>query len=400
MKIKVNENYRLLEKNYLFSEVARRVARFREAHPEAKIIHLGIGDVTLPLPKAVTRAMAAAVEEMGSQETFRGYAPEAGYDFLLEAIQRHYQRFGVELALGEIFSCDGAKSDVANLTELFGQNLVCIPDPVYPVYVDSNRMLGREIAFVPATEENEYLPGPAELEDAVGATPEGVIIYLCSPNNPTGAVYDRAQLEEWVKFARATGSLIIFDSAYESFIAGDFPHSIFEVEGAKECAIEVASLSKSAGFTGTRCSWTVVPAGLEAGGMNLNEMWSRRQTTKFNGVPYVVQRGAEAALSPEGEAECEALVAYYRENAELMGSVFDECGIAYTGGAQSPYLWVSCPGGLGSWEFFDRLLEDVHVVGTPGAGFGKYGEGHLRLTSFGSHESTAEACERLRHYLS
>ena len=396
MKIRMNDNYRLLEKNYLFSEVARRVACYREAHPEARVLRLSVGDVTLPLPTVVTRAMAAAVEEMASEETFRGYAPEAGYDFLLEAIRSYYLRFGVELATSEIFASDGAKSDVANLSELFGQNLVAIPDPVYPVYLDSNRMLGREVVFVPATEENDYLPGPVALEDALGHAVEGAIIYLCSPNNPTGAVYSRAGLAAWVDFARATGSLIIFDSAYEAFITGDFPHSIFEIEGAEECAIEVASLSKTAGFTGTRCSWTVVPEGLEAEGLSLNEMWLRRQTTKFNGVPYVVQRGAEAALSDEGIAECRELVAYYRENARIIASALEERGVAFTGGTQSPYLWLTCPGGLGSWEFFDLLLEKAQVVGTPGAGFGSFGEGHFRLTSFGSRETTIEACERLR----
>ena len=392
MKIKINENYKNVAKSYLFSEIGARVGRYTAAHPEAKIVRLGIGDVTLPLTKSVTEAMTDAVAEMADRATFRGYAPEFGYDFLLEAIRGHYARFGVSLGTEEIFASDGAKSDVGNITELFGDNTVLIPDPVYPVYLDSNLMAGRRVEFLRATEENAFLPTPDGLDG------EGYMIYLCSPNNPTGAVYDRAGLSEWVDFANRTGSLIIFDSAYEAYISGDYPHSIYEIEGARGCAIEICSFSKTAGFTGTRCSWTVVPSELTAGGVQIREMWARRQATKFNGVPYVVQRGAEAALSERGYAECLELVKYYMENAALIAGVMRERGIFFTGGTSSPYIWMKCPGG-DSWAFFDRLLSEAGIVGTPGAGFGSCGEGYFRLTSFGSRESTAEAVERLRWFL-
>lgn len=392
MKIRINENYKNVAKSYLFSEIGARVGRYSAAHPEAKIVRLGIGDVTLPLTKSVTEAMAAAVAEMADKSTFRGYAPEFGYDFLLEAIREHYKRFGVTLGSQEIFASDGAKSDVGNITELFGDNTVLIPDPVYPVYLDSNLMAGRRVEFLRAAEENEFLPTPE------GLSGEGYIIYLCSPNNPTGAVYDYKGLSEWVDFANRTGSLIIFDSAYEAYISGECPHSIYEIEDARGCAIEICSFSKTAGFTGTRCSWTVVPSELSAGGTSIREMWARRQATKFNGVPYVVQRGAEAALSERGYAECMELVKYYMENAALISGVMREKGIFFTGGISSPYIWMKCPGG-DSWAFFDRLLSEIQVVGTPGAGFGSCGEGYFRLTSFGSRESTEEAVKRLRRFL-
>ncbi len=392
MKIKINENYRSVGKSYLFSEIASRVAKFTAAHPEARMIRLGIGDVTLPLTPAVTSAMSAAVSEMAEKSTFRGYAPEFGYDFLLEAIKRRYERFGVALGTSEIFVSDGAKSDVGNITELFGDNTVLIPDPVYPVYLDSNLMAGRRVEFLPATEENGFLPMPD------GIRGEGYIIYICSPNNPTGAVYDREMLAAWVDFANRTGSLIIFDAAYEAYISDGCPHSIYEIEGARACAVEICSLSKDAGFTGTRCSWTVVPSELTAGGMSLCEMWGRRQATKFNGVPYVVQRGAEAALSDTGREECLGLVKYYMENATRLASVLRKRGVTFTGGVSSPYIWLKCTGTGSSWEFFDRLLTEANIVGTPGAGFGKCGEGYFRLTAFGSHEATDEAAARLRTF--
>lgn len=393
MKIQINENYKSVKKSYLFSEIASRVNAFTRSHPERKLVRLGIGDVTLPLTASVTSAMQAAVSEMAEASTFRGYAPEFGYDFLRSAIAKHYERFGVHLRESEIFVSEGAKSDLGNITELFGDNPVLIPDPVYPVYLDSSVMAGRRVSFLAATEENGFLPLP---DDTL--TDEGYIIYLCSPNNPTGAVYDRGGLSAWIDFALRTGSLIIFDSAYEAYIRGDRPHSVYEIDGARDCAIEVCSLSKTAGFTGTRCSWTVVPSPLTAGGMSLCEMWGRRQATKFNGVPYVVQRGAEAALSDTGYAECKALVSYYMENAALIASVLHEKGIFFTGGTSSPYIWMKCPGG-DSWEFFDRLLTCAGVVGTPGAGFGRMGEGYFRLTAFASRESTAEAVLRLRRFL-
>ena len=393
MKIKINENYKNLKKSYLFSEIAKRIQAYSEENPSAKIIRLGIGDVTLPLTKSVTQAMTKAVAEMGARETFRGYAPDNGYDFLREAISRHYKRFGVDIPVEEISVSDGAKSDVGNITEIFGDNPVLIPDPVYPVYYDSNVMSGRRISFIRADETNGFLPMPE------GLSGEGYIIYLCSPNNPTGAVYDHAGLKRWVDFAVSTGSLILYDSAYEAYIHGNFPHTIYEIEGARACAVEICSFSKTAGFTGTRCSWTVVPSELSAGGMSLREMWERRQATKFNGVPYVVQRGAEAALSDAGYAECMELVNYYMENAALIAGVLREKGIFFTGGTSSPYIWMRCPAGMDSWSFFDSLLHGIQVVGTPGAGFGECGEGYFRLTSFGSREATKEAVERLRGFL-
>lgn len=393
MKIKINENYKNLKKSYLFSEIAKRVKAYSEENPSAKIIRLGIGDVTLPLTRSVTEAMTKAVAEMGERETFHGYAPDNGYDFLREAISRHYKRFGVDIPVEEISVSDGAKSDVGNITELFGDNPVLIPDPVYPVYYDSNVMSGRRISFIRADETNGFLPMPE------GLSGEGYIIYLCSPNNPTGAVYDHAGLKRWVDFAVSTGSLILYDSAYEAYIHGNFPHTIYEIEGARACAIEICSFSKTAGFTGTRCSWTVVPSELSAGGMSLREMWERRQATKFNGVPYVVQRGAEAALSDAGYAECMELVNYYMENAALIAGVLREKGLFFTGGTSSPYIWMRCPSGMDSWSFFDSLLHGIQVVGTPGAGFGECGEGYFRLTSFGSREATEEAVARLRGFL-
>ncbi len=393
MKILLNDNYKNLKKNYLFSEIGARVRAYSEAHPDANIVRLGIGDVTLPLTKSVTVAMAKAVAEMADKATFRGYSPEYGYDFLLSAIANHYKRYGVTLACDEIFVSDGAKSDVGNITELFGDNPVLIPDPVYPVYLDSNIMAGRRVSFLRAGEENGFLPTPE------GLSGEGYIIYICSPNNPTGAVYDRAGLSEWVNFAAKSGSLIIFDNAYEAYINGDYPHSIYEIEGARGCAVEICSFSKTAGFTGTRCSWTVVPRELSSGGVSLCEMWGRRQATKFNGVPYVVQRGAEAALSDEGFRECRELVGYYMENAALISGVMRDKGIYFTGGTSSPYIWMKCPDGCLSWTFFDKLLSEAEVVGTPGAGFGACGEGFFRLTSFGSREATEEAVRRLYRFL-
>lgn len=396
MKIKINESFKNISQSYLFSEIARRVNTFSAENPDAKVIRLGIGDVTRPLTPSVTGAMHAAVDEMGVRESFRGYAPEHGYDFLREAIVRHYSRFSVTLSPSEIFVSDGAKSDLGNLVDILGNNKILVPDPVYPVYVDSNVMSGRSITYVEAGEKNGFLPTPSEL-DGVG---EGCVIYMCSPNNPTGAVYTKEGLAEWVSFARESGSLIIFDSAYEAFIRDDsLPHSIYEIDGARECAIEVCSLSKSAGFTGTRCGWTVVPEELCASGLKLSAMWERRQATKFNGTAYVVQRAAEAALSDGGRRECMKSIDYYMANASLIASLLKEKGIFFTGGENSPYIWLKCPGKMDSWSFFDYLLTRANVVGTPGAGFGSCGEGYFRLTSFGTHEATAEAAERLRKLL-
>ncbi len=389
MKIKINQHFGEIKESYLFSEIAQRVRAYSAANPDKKIIRLGIGDVTLPLTKSVIGAMHGAVDEMAEQSSFRGYAPEYGYDFLRQAIADYYGRMGVALSAGEIFVSDGAKSDIGNLVDIFGENEILIPDPVYPVYVDSNLMSGRKITLLEANAENGFLPMPQ------GLAKKPYVIYLCSPNNPTGAVYTREQLRAWVDYANESGSVILFDSAYESYIKGDYPHSAYEIEGARSCVIEICSLSKTAGFTGTRCGWTVLPDELEADGVKLSKLWARRQATKFNGVPYVIQRAAEAAVSETGHAEAMELVRYYMENAKILSEFLKSKGIWFTGGENSPYLWLRCPDGMGSWEFFDYLLQNAQVVGTPGEGFGKCGEGYFRLTSFGSRESTLEAVKRL-----
>lgn len=391
----VNGNYAKLKDSYLFSDIAARVAAFTKAHPEKKLIKMGIGDVTLPLAPVVVDAMTKAVQEMGKKETFRGYGPEQGYDFLHEAIVAYYARHGVELDSKEIFISDGAKSDCGNMTDLFDDsNVILVPDPVYPVYVDTNLMRGRKILYMNGTPENGFLPMP---DFDVKAD----IVYLCSPNNPTGAVYTRDQLAVWVEYAKKYDAILLYDAAYEAFITDEnIPRSIYEVPGAKDYAIEICSFSKTAGFTGTRCGYTVVPLGLkrkspEGKEMSLNKMWLRRQTTKFNGVNYIVQRGAEAAMSPEGEKECGEMLAYYRENARMIMETFDKKGYKYFGGKYSPYVWMQCPNHMGSWEYFDHLLNDLAIVGTPGVGFGTMGEGYLRLSAFGTHEGTKEAMERI-----
>lgn len=390
MKIKVNENFAKVKESYLFSEIGKKVRAYQAAHPEKQVIRLGIGDVTLPLAPVVIDAMQKAVAEMGVKETFRGYPPEYGHAFLREAISAYYARKGIKVAADDVFVSDGAKSDVGNIVDILGRNTVLIPSPVYPVYMDSNLMSGNRIELLEAGEADGFLGTPDLLDG------ETYVIYICSPNNPTGAVYDRAGLKAWVDYALASGSLIIFDSAYEAFIKGDYPHSIYEIEGAEKCAIEICSFSKMAGFTGTRCAWCVVPETLETeGGFNLKKMWARRQATKFNGVSYPVQRGAEAALSEEGVKQCAALVDYYLENAKIIDEMLTRKGVWHTGGTSSPYIWLKCPNGMSGWEFFDMLLEKVQVVGTPGEGFGDAGEGFFRLTAFGSREATEEAVKRL-----
>ena len=391
----VNGNYCNLKETYLFADIARKVNAFVAANPERKLIRLGIGDVTKPLAPCVIEAMEKAVQEMGVQATFRGYGPEQGYGFLHEALIKYYASFGVELASDEIFVSDGAKSDCGNITDIFdNSNTILIPDPVYPVYLDTNIMCGRNVIYMQGAPENNCLPMP---NDDVKAD----IIYLCSPNNPTGSAYNKEQLEAWVAYARKNNAVILYDAAYEAFITDPaIPRSIFTIEGAKECAIELCSLSKTAGFTGTRCGYTIVPHGLvrktaDGKDMELNAMWLRRQTTKFNGVPYIIQRGAEAVFTEEGIKQCRENIAFYQENARIMMAGFDKLGIKYFGGVHSPYLWVQCPNGMSSWEFFDFLLEKLAVVGTPGVGFGSMGEGYLRLTAFGSRENTIEAMERI-----
>lgn len=385
--MKINENYANLEQSYLFSTIAKKVNEYTAQNPDKKVIKLGIGDVTLPLCKAVTEALHKAVDEMGVQATFRGYGPEQGYDFLRKAVQKYYAKRNVELELDEIFISDGAKSDLGNILDLFSKdNTVLVPDPVYPVYVDTNVMAGRKVVYVDANGENEFLPLPDKNVQAD-------IIYICSPNNPTGAAYNKEQLQAWVDYAKSMNAIILFDAAYECFVSDEnLPRSIFEIEGAKDCAIEFCSLSKTAGFTGTRCGYTVVPKALGV----LNKMWVRRQTTKFNGVPYIVQRGAEAVFSEEGQKEIRENINYYKENAKVISDTLKSCGIWHVGGKHSPYIWLKCPNGMDSWTFFDYLLENAQVVGTPGAGFGKNGDGYFRLTSFGSKENTTEAMERFK----
>ncbi len=389
--MRLNKHYSELNESYLFSTIAHKVAEYQAAHPEKDVIRLGIGDVTLPLAKPVIEALHKAVDEMGHKETFRGYGPEQGYDFLREAIRKYYADRGVELELGEIFVSDGAKSDLGNLLDLFDvNNTVLVPDPVYPVYVDDNVMAGRTIRYMAANAENNFLPMPDDATDAD-------IVYLCSPNNPTGAAYTTAQLAQWVKWAKEHHAVILYDAAYECFVSEEgCARSIYEVEGAKEVAVEVCSFSKIAGFTGTRCGYTVVPFAIEQEGQSLNKMWLRRQTTKFNGVPYIVQRGAEAVFTEEGMKEIQQNLDYYRKNAAVIASALDEAGVWYCGGKNSPYVWMRCPAGMKSWDFFDWLLETANVVGTPGSGFGPCGEGYFRLTAFGDAAKTKEAAERLK----
>lgn len=391
---KINQHYRQLKDSYLFSDIARRVAAFSQAHPEKEIIRMGIGDVTLPLMPSVISSLHSAVEEMADASTFRGYGPEQGYGFLRDAIRAYYVRFGVQLDPDEIFVSDGAKSDLGNITDLFSaDNTVLIPDPVYPVYVDTNLMNGRKILYMNANAENGFLPMP---DPEVRAD----LIYLCSPNNPTGAVYTREQLAAWIDYALAQDAVLLFDAAYEAFIGdSSLPHSIFELPDAKRCAIEFCSLSKTAGFTGTRCGYTIIPKTLKIEGMSPNRMWNRRQATKFNGVPYIIQRGAEAAFSEEGVRQSQEMVAYYKKNTAVMAETLERCGVHFFGGVHSPYLWMECPDGMDSWTFFDYLLENAAIVGTPGAGFGINGEGYFRLTGFGSQQKTMEAMQRISSLL-
>ncbi len=391
--VKLNDNFFKLQESYLFSTTARKIREYSAANPDKPVIKMGIGDVTLPLIKQVADAIAKAGEGMATKEGFHGYGDEQGAAFLQEAILKYYGRIAnVALKKNEIFISDGAKSDVANFTDLFSNdNVIIIPDPVYPVYLDSNMMLGRKIVFIEGNEQNGFLPMPFE-----GL--KGDIVYLCSPNNPTGAVYNRDQLKTWVDFANKNGMIILFDAAYEAFIADDsLPHSIFEIEGAKTCAVEFCSLSKTAGFTGTRCGYTVVPEDIVIDGHSLNKMWLRRQTTKYNGTSYIIQKGAEEVFSESGIAECMKNIGYYKENARIMAKTMDELGIWYTGGINSPYIWLRC--GMDSWEFFDKLLNEIQVAGTPGSGFGKCGEGYFRLTAFNTHENTLEAMRRFKKLL-
>ncbi len=391
---KLNENYLNLKQSYLFSEIAHRVAAYQEKNPDKKIIRLGIGDVTRPIGSSVIKALHEGVDAQGNAATFKGYGPEQGYDFLRNAVVNYYAENGVSIDAGEVFISDGAKSDTGNITDLFAQdNVILIPDPVYPVYVDTNIMNGRNITYISANAENNFLPMPDPAQHAD-------IIYICSPNNPTGAAYNKEQLKVWVDYALANDAIILYDSAYECFITDKtLPRSIFAIEGAKKCAIEFCSLSKTAGFTGTRCGYTIVPKDLKFAAsngteMSLNAMWNRRQTTKFNGVSYIVQKGAAEVFSKEGMAQCRANIAYYQENARIIADCMEKNDIRYFGGINSPYVWFECPMGMESWEFFDYMLNNIQVVGTPGAGFGDNGKYFFRLTAFGTKENTIEAMER------
>lgn len=402
----VNENYQKLPGSYLFTEIARRTQAFSEEHPEVELIKMGIGDVTLPLAPAVIAAMHAAVDDLSHADSFHGYGPEQGYAFLREAIaENDFAARGIDIAPDEIFISDGAKSDTGNIGDIFSvDNRIAVCDPVYPVYVDTNAMAGRagsydaqaekwtDVVYMPTTAENGFAPAlPAQDVD---------IIYLCSPSNPTGTVLNAAELEKWVAYANEHDAVIMFDAAYERFIVeDDVPHSIYEIEGAKSCAIEFRSFSKTAGFTGARCGYTVVPRALVRDGQSLRDMWNRRQTTKFNGASYVIQRGAAAVYSPEGARQIEETLDYYRKNAQLIKAGLEKAGLEVYGAVNSPYIWCKTPAGMGSWEFFTLLLEKAGVITTPGAGFGPSGEGYIRLTAFGNADASKEAIARIQKLL-
>lgn len=400
---KINDNYQKLPGSYLFSTIGKKVSAYSAAHPEKKIIRLGIGDVTLPLAPAIIEALQAAVDEMGKAETFRGYAPDLGYDFLREAIaENDYRARKCDIGADEIFVSDGAKCDSGNIQEIFSlDNRIAVCDPVYPVYVDSNVMAGRageydsarevwsNVIYMPCTADNGFVPALPE------ETPD--LIYLCFPNNPTGAAVNRCQLQAWVDYALKVGAVILYDAAYEAYITEeDVPHSIYECQGAKSCAIELRSFSKNAGFTGLRLGFTVVPKELKCGGVSLHSMWARRHGTKYNGAPYIVQRAGEAVYSEAGKAQLKEQIAYYQKNAAYILGGLKDAGYTVSGGVNSPYIWLKVPAGMTSWEFFDCLLEKVNVVGTPGSGFGPSGEGYFRLTAFGSYENTVEAVDRIK----
>lgn len=400
---KVNTNFQKLPGSYLFSTIAKKVAAYSEANPNADIIRLGIGDVTQPIAPAMINALHSAVDEMGAADSFHGYAPDLGYPFLRETIAKNdYQLKGCDISADEIFVSDGAKSDSADIQELFAQDVkIAVCDPVYPVYVDSNVMAGRlgtydetlgkwsDLIYMPTTAENKFVPEfPKETPD---------VIYLCLPNNPTGTTLTKSQLQQWVDYANKNGSLIIFDAAYEAYISeDDVPHSIYECTGAKTCAIEIHSFSKNAGFTGVRLGYTVVPKDLVFDGVSLHGMWARRHGTKFNGAPYIIQRAGEAVYSPEGQAQIKEQVGYYMNNAKTIYTGLKDAGFEVYGGVNAPYIWLKTPQNMTSWDFFDYLLEKVQIVGTPGAGFGPSGEGYFRLTAFGSAENTVRAIERIK----
>ncbi len=399
---KVNENYLKLQGSYLFSNIAKKVAAYKDANPDKEVISLGIGDVTQPLAPAIIEALHSAVDEMAVAETFKGYAPDLGYEFLRTAIRDNdYKARGVDIALDEIFVSDGAKSDSGNIGDIFSSdNRIAVCDPVYPVYVDTNVMAGRtgefvngswsNVIYMPCTKATHFAPElPKETPD---------IIYLCFPNNPTGSTITKDELQKWVDYANEKGAVIIYDAAYEAYISEDnVPHTIYECDGAKTCAIELRSFSKNAGFTGTRLGFTVIPKELETNGVKLNALWARRHGTKFNGAPYIIQKAGEAVYSPEGKAQTQAQVAYYMNNAKIIKDGLAEAGFSVSGGVNAPYVWLETPDKMTSWDFFDYLLENANIVGTPGSGFGPSGEGYFRLTAFGTYENTLKAIERIKN---
>ncbi|MBE6047986.1 MAG: LL-diaminopimelate aminotransferase [Clostridium sp.] len=389
--LKINKNYLSLKDSYLFANIAHKVNAYKENNPDKNVISLGIGDVVLPICEPVVEALRVGVEDMSKKETFKGYGPEQGYMFLRNVLQDYYKGFNVKLDCDEIFVSDGAKSDLGNILDLFDKdNVVLIPDPVYPAYVDTNVMDGRKIIYSNSSIETGFLGMP-------DYNVKADLIYICSPNNPTGAAYNREQLTKWVEYAKEIGALILFDAAYEAFIESDeIPHSIYEIPGAKKCAIEVCSLSKTAGFTGLRCGYTIVPHALKFDGVELNKLWLRRQTTKYNGVPYIVQKAASAVFSKEGISKTKKVISYYKENAKIIAAALKELNIKYVGGENSPYIWLRCPNNTKSWDFFDKLLEEANIVGTPGVGFGNNGEGFFRLSCFAERDDVLEAVKRLK----
>ena len=389
-----NRHYAELKDSYLFYHIAQKTKAYLSEHPGTKLYRLGIGDVTLPLCNAVIKALHQAVDDQASQERFHGYMPECGADFLREAIAGYYAQRNVQLSADEIFVSSGASDELGDILDLFDRsNAAMIIEPAYPAYVDANIMAGRKIVHLPSDCSNGFLPEP-------DPSSEADLLYICSPNNPTGAVFDRAQLQKWVDYANAHGSIILFDAAYEAFIEQPgLPHSIFEIEGAKTCAIEICSLSKTAGFTGTRLGYTVIPKKLARGGMNMNDMWVRNRTTKTNGVSYIIQKGGAAVFTPEGQREIHQNIQLYKQNAKMLMQTLDALNVWYCGGKNAPYIWMKCPDGLGSWDFFDLLLNRIQVIGTPGEGFGACGEGYFRFSTFGSPEDTKEAAKRLYELL-
>ena len=393
-----NKNYENLKDSYLFYNIAQKTRAYLEKNPDKKLLRLGIGDVSLPLAPAVVKALHEAVDDQATKENFHGYMPECGAPFLRETIANYYKKRGVVLSSDEIFVSSGASDELGDILDLFGRDkTVMILEPAYPAYVDANIILGNTILHLAAGQENGFLPLPSEIPQEEDMRPD--LIYICSPNNPTGATYSHEGLQEWVDYANAVGAILLFDAAYEAFIEEDIPHSIFEIEGAKTCAIEICSLSKTAGFTGTRLGYTVIPKDLTRAGMNLNAMWVRNRTTKTNGVSYIIQKGGAAVFTPEGQKQTHDNIAVYKQNAKCIMEVLDKLGIWYTGGKNAPYIWMKCPNNMSSWEFFDLLLNEIQVVGTPGEGFGKCGEGYFRFSTFGSVEDTKEAIRRLKALL-